>query len=73
MAVADQKALKLSIDGMHCDGCVGRLTRVLTKMEGVEIRHVQVGSAELIYDAGRLTPGQICEAIDKLGFLSRQS
>ncbi|GIU77020.1 MAG: hypothetical protein KatS3mg005_0258 [Bryobacteraceae bacterium] len=62
------KLLKLSIDGMHCGGCVTRLTNTLRKLEGVELRHAEVGAAELDYDEQRLTKEDIAAAIEKIGF-----
>jgi copper chaperone CopZ len=62
------KLLKLTIDGMHCGGCVTRLTNTLRKLEGVELRHAEVGAAELDYDEQRLTREDIAAAIEKIGF-----
>ncbi len=65
--------LKLAIDGMHCGGCVTRVTNTLNKLEGVDVRDVQVGSAALTYDDARLQPAAIVEAVNKLGFTAREA
>ena len=38
---------KLHIDGMHCGGCVRRVTQALAATEGVEVKEVDIGSARL--------------------------
>lgn len=68
-----QTNLKLAIDGMHCGGCVNRVTNALKKLEGLEVRDVQVGSAEVGYDNASLQPQAILEAVNKLGFTAREA
>jgi copper chaperone CopZ len=65
--------LKLAIDGMHCQGCADRLARALGKLEGVEVRSVQLGAAELAYDPARRSSEEIRAAIAKLGFQAREA
>lgn len=65
--------LKLAIDGMHCGGCVTRVTNALKKLEGVEVRDVQVGSAEVAYDEATLQSAAITEAVNKIGFTAREA
>lgn len=60
--------LKLSIDGMHCGGCVTRLTNTLRKIEGVDLRHAEVGAAELSYDDQRVSGEDIAAAVERIGF-----
>jgi copper chaperone len=38
----------LRIDGMHCGGCVRRVSQALASTEGLEVKEVQVGMARLI-------------------------
>ena len=63
-----ENILKLSIEGMHCDGCVRRVTNALTAVEGVRVESVEVGSATVIADPARVTPQQIAVAVDRIGF-----
>jgi copper chaperone CopZ len=41
---------KLHIDGMHCGSCVRRVTQALTATAGVEVKEVNIGSAQLSSD-----------------------
>ncbi len=41
------KSVNLKIQGMHCGGCVTRVTNLLKRVEGVEVQDVQIGSARL--------------------------
>jgi len=66
-------ALKLAIDGMHCGSCVTRVTNALKKVDGVEVKDVQVGSAEVSYDEGRTQPDVIVEAVNRIGFAAREA
>jgi copper chaperone CopZ len=65
--------LKLAIDGMHCGGCVARVTSALKKLDGVEVGKVEVGSAEVVYDEGKVRPEILAEAVNKLGFSVREA
>jgi copper chaperone len=67
------QTLKLAIDGMHCGGCVNRVTNALKKLEGVEVRQVEVGSAEVSYDAAVTPPAAIAEAVNRIGFTAREA
>lgn len=62
------KLLKLNIEGMHCGGCVTRLSNTLRKLEGVDLRHAEVGAAELSYDDQRISSKEIAAAIERIGF-----
>lgn len=60
--------LTLQIDGMSCDHCVARVQKALSKLDGVNVRNVEVGSAEMSYDPSRVSPDRILEAVDAIGF-----
>jgi len=60
--------LKLSIRGMHCGSCVGRVTTALKGVEGVELSAVSVGSASLTFDPEQTSAYQIALAVDRIGF-----
>lgn len=63
--------LNLSIDGMHCGGCVNRVTNALKKLEGVQVVDVQVGSAKVELETAT---AQACvEAVNKLGFTAKEA
>jgi copper ion binding protein len=60
--------LTLKIDGMSCGHCVARVEKALFKLEGVRVRRVDVGSAEIDYDPDRTPFARIREAIDDAGY-----
>lgn len=62
--------LSLSVSGMHCEGCVRRLSATLAKLPGVEVEQVMVGAARLRYEAGKITPDEIGKAVERAGFTS---
>jgi copper chaperone len=63
-----EKTLKLSIEGMHCGACVGRVTSALKGVEGVEVDTVDVGSASVKFDSAKVSAREITAAVDRIGF-----
>ncbi len=66
-----QSKLSLSIDGMHCRGCVGRVTAALEGVKGVELGPVKVGSAEMTFDPDQTSSDDIAAAVNRIGFAAR--
>jgi copper chaperone len=66
-----RETLKLTIDGMHCEGCVRRVTAVLEGIRTVTPAQVEVGSAMLTYDPDQATVEEIASAIHRVGFSAR--
>jgi copper chaperone len=66
-----QAKLKLSIEGMHCGGCVRRLTTALQGIKGVELGPVVVGSAEMTYRPEQASAEEIAAAVNRIGFSAR--
>lgn len=64
----DMEDLTLQIDGMSCGHCVARVQKALSKLDGVDIRNVEVGVAEMGYDPSRVSPDQVLEAVDAAGY-----
>lgn len=60
--------LTLKIDGMSCGHCVARVEKALSKLDGVHIRRVDVGSAVIGYDLSRTSFARIREAIEDAGY-----
>lgn len=60
--------VRLSIEGMHCDGCVRRVTNALASVDGVRVDSVAVGSAVVAIDPKRTTPEQVVAAVHRIGF-----
>ena len=63
--------LTLQIDGMSCGHCVARVKKALSNLDGVNVRSVEVGSAEMRYDPSRISPDQVLEAVDAAGYEPR--
>jgi copper chaperone len=64
-------SLTLSIEGMHCGGCVRRVTTALEGVKGVELGSVEVGSAQMTFDPNRVSVEEIAAAVDRIGFSAR--
>ena len=60
--------LTLRIDGMSCGHCVARVEKALSKLDGVSVGRVGIGSAEIDYDPARTPFASIREAIDDAGY-----
>jgi copper chaperone CopZ len=63
--------IKLSIEGMHCEACVRRVTNALNGTEGVCVDSVEVGAADVTFDSATIAPEQIAAAVDHVGFNAR--
>jgi len=63
-----QNVLTLSIEGMHCEGCVRRVTAALQSVKGVEVGSVEVGSARTTFDPNQASAEEIAAAISRIGF-----
>jgi copper chaperone CopZ len=66
-----QDRLRLTIDGMHCEGCVRRVTAALRGVKGVEPDSVGVGSAQVRFDRKQASAEEIAAAVNRIGFTSR--
>ena len=63
-----ENIVKLSIEGMHCDGCVRRVTGALAAVEGARVESVRVGAATVAIDPEQVAPQQIADAVERIGF-----
>lgn len=61
---------KLKIGGMSCQHCVKTVTEALTELPGVRRAKVNLRKAEAVvhFDASRVTPANLTEAITAVGF-----
>ena len=62
------QTLHLTITGMSCGHCVGRVTRTLSAVDGIEVDSVSIGAAELRYDPERRSVEDILEAVRDAGY-----
>lgn len=63
--------LTLHIEGMSCGHCVARVEKTLSKLDGVHVGRVAVGSAEIDYDPARTPFARIRQALDDAGYTAR--
>lgn len=68
------KKIVLGIEGMHCDGCVNRLTKVLKALDGVVDTKVSLEnkSAEIEYDENELELDDIKQTVSDAGFEAKE-
>lgn len=66
----NMKKIVLGIEGMHCEGCVNRLTKVLNGLDGVNDSKVSLENknAEVEYDEDKIDLDDIKQAIEDAGF-----
>jgi copper chaperone len=64
-------ALTLSIEGMHCGGCVHRVTTALQAVDGVEVGSVEVGSAQMTFDPNKAGAEEIAATVNRIGFFAQ--
>ena len=64
------KKISLKIEGMHCEGCSNRLTRVLENLDGVNSANVSLENkkADIEYNEDTLNIEEMKEAISDAGF-----
>ena len=69
-----KKKIVLGIEGMHCDGCVNRLTKVLKALDGVVDAKVSLEnkSTEIEYDENELELDDIKQAVSDAGFEAKE-
>jgi len=62
--------LDLTIDGMHCDGCAGRIQSLLEKEAGIsEITiSAKAGTGQIAYSPHLTNEKQIVAIIERAGF-----
>ena len=63
--------LKLLIEGMHCGGCIRRVTAALETIKGVALGSVEVGSAQLNFDPEQTNAEAIAAVVNRTGFSAR--
>ena len=60
--------VRLTIDGMHCDACVRRVTVALQSVPGVRVNRVAVGSADVEYNPLQTPVENLIAALDRAGY-----
>ena len=64
------KKVEIKVEGMHCEGCSKRLTKVLNNIEGVNTAEVSLENklANIEYDETIAKIEDFYEAIEDAGF-----
>jgi len=65
--------MKLKIEGMSCQHCVMAVKKALGAIAGVDSSDVEVGSAVVKYDEGKVTRKDLEAAVEKAGFSVKSS
>jgi copper chaperone CopZ len=60
--------IKLTIGGMNCQHCVGRVKKAIDAVVGVEDSAIEVGSASVKIDDGKTTRKAVEQAITGAGY-----
>ncbi|MBL0940107.1 MAG: heavy-metal-associated domain-containing protein [Gemmatimonadaceae bacterium] len=63
-----QQPLTLEIRGMTCGHCVKSVNAALSKVDGVTIDNVTIGSAAVTFDPARTSANVIAEAVREEGY-----
>jgi copper chaperone len=58
--------MKIAIEGMHCQACVQRVRSALEKVDGAQIRQVEIGSAVISIDPA--SEATALDAVRKAGY-----
>ena len=59
---------ELKISGMTCGHCVMSVKKELSKLPGVEVKDVRIGSALVAYDESKVTVALLKNAVEEAGF-----
>ncbi len=63
--------VELKIEGMHCDGCVRRVTALLKKVDGALVEEVVVGGAKVSLEPEQASLADLVRAVESGGFSVR--
>ena len=59
---------EIRIEGMNCNHCAMAVKKELSKIEGLQVKDVRIGSALVEYDESAVTPEKIKEAVEEAGY-----
>jgi copper chaperone len=62
------KKTMITISGMSCGHCAMAVKKELSKLDGVTVNAVTVGSAEISSEEGRITEQTLRSAIEEAGY-----
>ena len=56
------------IEGMNCNHCAMAVRKELSKIPGVQVKEVRIGSATLDYDEANVSTERIKSAVEDAGY-----
>jgi copper chaperone len=59
---------EIRIEGMSCSHCVASVRSELSRLQGVTIKEVRIGSALVLYDETTVTLSQLNRAVETAGY-----
>ena len=59
---------EIKIKGMSCEHCVMAVRKELSRISGVEVKDVRIGSAVVSYDERAITSQRLNEAVEEAGY-----
>ena len=62
------RTMTLTISGMSCGHCLNAVNKALGSLPGAVVRGVQMGRAEVAYDAGLIDSAQVVAAVEAAGY-----
>jgi len=62
------KTTELKIEGMSCGHCVMAVKKELSKLNGVEVGDVQIGSARVRRDENKVWVQELNRAVERAGY-----
>ena len=68
MSAQKNETLELTVQGMTCASCVGRVEKVLKKQENIEEVNVNLATEKVIISGQDLDKAQIRSAIERAGY-----
>lgn len=66
MSTTEQATLE--IDGMHCEHCVEAVRDALEAVRDLEVNRVEIGTAQVTYDASTISTEQLSTILDDAGY-----
>lgn len=63
-----ERTIELSIEGMTCASCVGRVEKGIAKLDGVSEVSVNLGNETARVKVGVTSPAELVRAVEKTGF-----
>lgn len=64
----DTRRVMVEIEGMHCDGCVRRVRKLIEMAGATEVHTVEIGSADFTLPAEGADAAAVAASLNDAGF-----